>query len=262
MNAPLTIHGTTACFQGLKTMEALERLAAGVYEPAFDAPLSMRHVQICPQSTDILSDALIDEVLARYPDTQFRLHGPARVILERPMTKLRWSAASKGFYEALARVSQRLGATGYTFHAYMRPEETRETITRAVHELTDLFGHPAGVEAMYPGDRQGERALASWDDYRWLLSSGLYFALDLSHAHIMAHATGRRDEVLLTDMVASPNCLEVHLAGNDGRSDRHQILQERPWWWRCLVEGVRQRPDALIFSEGNQSPRRTVGAAA
>lgn len=254
------VHATTACLPGMTTLAAVERLMAGLREPAFDAPLCTEHVQICPQSIDVLSDALIDELRQRYPKVNFRLHGPARVVANRPMCDLRWSPQNRDYYEALARASRRLGASGYTFHAYFKPQETRQTVAQAVRELTDLFEHPVGVEAMYPGDRSGPREISTWDDYRWLLDSGLWFAIDVSHANILARASGvrgEREEQLIADMIASERCLEVHVAGNDGRRDAHDVLVDRPWWWACLEDGLRCRRQALIFSEGNQLRKRS-----
>jgi hypothetical protein len=85
-----------------------------------------------------------------------------------------------------------------------------------------------------------------------LLESGAHYALDLSHLHIVATASGYVEWGLLQELLASPKCLEVHLSGNDGSADQHHALDVAsvPWWWVLLAD---VNPNAVLFSEGRQS---------
>lgn len=119
----------------------------------------------------------------------------------------------------------------------------------------DLFDCPVGVEGHYPtaGDTW---LLASWDEYRTLFDSGVPYALDLSHLHIVANHSGRREDTLVAEMLASDRCLEIHVSDNDGRADRHAVCVEPPWWFALLRHA---HGEAVIFSEGNH--RRMGGLA-
>ena len=48
-------------------------------------------------------------------------------------------------------------------------------------------------------------------------------------------------------LLTAPGCMEIHVSGNDGRSDAHQKLAQAPWWLEVLQEA---KPSAVIFSEG------------
>jgi hypothetical protein len=85
------------------------------------------------------------------------------------------------------------------------------------------------------------------------LESGVPYAIDLSHLHILACHSGVRDDALVRDMLACERCIEVHVSANDGRGDWHQICQRPPWWWPLLRH---INPKAVVFSEGNHRRKR------
>jgi hypothetical protein len=72
----------------------------------------------------------------------------------------------------------------------------------------------------------------------------------------VATASGYVEWNLLRELLASPQCIEVHLSGNDGSADQHHALDVDavPWWWSLLAC---VNPDAVIFSEGRQAHRQS-----
>jgi hypothetical protein len=79
------------------------------------------------------------------------------------------------------------------------------------------------------------------------------YALDLSHLHILATRTGRRETTLVAEMLACERCIEVHVSDNDGQGDWHQVCAEPPWWHPLLPH---IHPHAVVFSEGNHRRAR------
>ncbi|MDO9093623.1 MAG: hypothetical protein Q8R98_14850 [Rubrivivax sp.] len=116
----------------------------------------------------------------------------------------------------------------------------------------DLFGCAVGVEGQYPA--AGDPWLVStWPEYRRLFESGVPYAIDLSHLHILACHSGVHDDALVRDMLACDRCIEVHVSANDGRGDWHQVCEQPPWWWP-LLQYI--NPKAVVFSEGNHRRKR------
>jgi hypothetical protein len=109
------------------------------------------------------------------------------------------------------------------------------------------MGLGVGVEGMC----DSRDLLSTWAELRWLLDSGLKYALDLSHVQIFAKREGKKDHGLLKDLLQSPACLEIHVSDNDGRRDRHDLLNTPPWWWRDFTDAASQIT-AVVFSEGRQ----------
>ena len=112
-------------------------------------------------------------------------------------------------------------------------------------ELTDLFGIPVAIEGHYlmPDDRW---LFSSWAECRQLLESDAYFALDLSHLHILASRTRTIETGLVREMLSCERCIEVHVSHNDGQRDQHLPLAHLPRWLPVLRHTYTQ---AVIFSE-------------
>lgn len=244
-------HVSLACWPGLRHDEAAQRLSSPPVEPCFGR-LSTEHVQLVPQSLGQLDDVLVDMLRQAFPDTCFRLHANVRVLPRHVMADLSGLASHAEWFARAARISQRLNAPAYTAHAGRRSQATLGEMLDNARRCADLFGCPVGVEGHYP-TLQNTWLVSSWQEYQALLESGVPYALDLSHLHIVATRSGRREETLVAEMLACERCLEIHVSSNDGRSDRHDVCAEPPWWFALLPAA---HPDAVIFSEGNHRRER------
>lgn len=238
------IQHTLGSYPGLRHADALARALS-------DTDLAeTRHVQLCPQNHGRVDNAL-DALRAAAPDTQFRLHANCRHSGHRHT----FDASDEGpdadaYFRDLAAVSHALGAPAYTLHAGERRGRPISVLHDRMRWMEDCFGIPVGVEGHYPeGDNRWW--LSDWAEYRWLLDSGLAYALDLSHLHIVATKSGCIEANLTRELLASERCIEVHLSANDGRSDLHARLSEAPrYWWHDHLDAI--QPEATVFYEGNE----------
>lgn len=215
--------------------------------------LHTRHLQLCPQNQGQITAELAMQLKQDYPDIQFRLH--ANVQLEpqpRWVDLCDWPDA-QAWFKQVAFISGLLGASVYTAHAGRRCKASVDQVLRYVREAEQVLGMAVGLEGHYP-DRDDRWLISSWAEYQALLESGVPYALDLSHLHILACQTGHVEYGLVSEMLNSPCCLEVHLSGNDGSGDQHQPLDRDnpPWWWTLLLTSV--HPNAVIFAEGKHQP--------
>jgi hypothetical protein len=243
-----------ACWPGLTHLAAARIAMAGAHEPLI-GKLRTDHVQLVPQCIDVLDEGLAEVLAKTWPATRFRLHANVRVMSQRRLADLCTYERDLDWFTAAARIHQVLGATIYSAHAGRRSDATFETMLDNARRCADLFGCPVAIEGQYPvaGNEPDKFLLSTWAEYRALLDSGAPFALDLSHLNIVAHRTACRDEGLVAEMLASPNCLEVHLSANDGSGDWHQVVRQEPWWWPHVHH---IHPNAVIFSEGNHRHSR------
>jgi hypothetical protein len=239
-------HVSLACWPGLHHQQAALRLADPPSEPCFGR-LSVEHVQLVPQSMGRLDEALADDLRVACPGSRFRLHANVRVLPRHVIADLAGFHGHAEWFGQAARISQRLQAPAYTAHAGRRCQATLDEVLENARRCADLFDCPVGVEGHYPtpGDAW---LLSCWEEYRTLFESGVPYALDLSHLHIVAVQSGRREETLVAEMLACERCLEIHVSANDGRSDRHEVCGEPPWWYPLLANA---HPAAVVFSEGN-----------
>lgn len=249
---PTAVHLSLAAYPGMEFLHAMERaVRERPTEPAL-GELSLAEVQLCPQNRGLLTLDYLDVLRGMFPETRFRLHANVRVLPNKEITD--WSAwdASSPYWQALAAASRHVQAPAYTAHAGRRCDASLSDVIRASREATDLFGCPVGVEGHYP--TPGDVFLvSSWEEYRTLFESGAYYVMDLSHLHIVATQSGRRENTLVQEMLANARCLEVHLSGNDGISDQHRTLNIEPWWWPHLRH---IHPATTVFSEGTQTAQR------
>lgn len=243
-------HVSLACWPGLRHEVAAERLRTPIDEPLFGR-LSVDHVQLVPQSMGCLTEERSDALRAAHPGTALRLHANVQVLPSRRLADLSGFERHADWFAQAARISQLLEAPAYTAHAGRRSESGLAAMLDNARRCADLFGCPVGVEGHYPA--AGDAWLvSSWLEYRAVFESGVPYALDLSHLHILATQTGRHETTLVAEMLACERCIEVHVSDNDGRGDWHQVCTEPPWWHPLLPH---IHPDAVVFSEGNH--RRT-----
>ena len=243
----VAVNVSLASWPGMRHEEAAaELLLSRPIEPVF-GPLHTEHVQLVPQSFGLLSESLVDGLRAAHPTTRFRLHANVRVLPTYRQADLANFVRERSWFEQAARIHRLLDAQAYTAHAGRRGDIGLSSLFDNARRCADLFGSPVGIEGHYPTD--GDRWLVStWDEYRLLLESGVPYVIDLSHIGILAASPGRREEGLLSEMLACERCIEVHVSDNDGRSDQHRVCASAPWWLSALSfvnEG------AVVFSEGN-----------
>lgn len=247
---PVSVQVSLACWPGLTHLQAAERAALAPQEPALGT-LRMQHVQLVPQSSDVLEEELADVLRCRWLETQWRLHANVRVLPRRRLADLCTFHRDRDWFEAAARIQHLLGGPAYSAHAGKRSDASMGELLDNARRCADLFRCPVAIEGQYPvpGDGPGRYLVSTWQEYRQLLDSGVPFALDLSHLNILAAYTGAVEHSLVAEMLASPACLEVHLSENDGKGDWHRVLTSEPWWWPLMSH---IHSGAVVFTEGNQ----------
>jgi len=246
-----TVNCSLACWPSMSVKLALERAMAGATEPAIGR-LATQHVQLCPQNRGALTRDRVLELQTIAPTTQFRLHANVEVV---EGMRVPWDLGDVHkperfpYFERLAEVSRDFKAPAYTLHAGLRQRGyDLEQMGDNLKRLTDTFECRVGVEGLYPHPRKAQ-LISTQREYRWLLDSGLDYALDLSHIHIVATTEGGFDTALLKELLASNRCLEIHVSDNDGSSDQHRPLTESTWWFGIVEEYAHD--NAVLFSEGN-----------
>lgn len=219
------------------------------FDPLLGA-LSTRHLQLCPQNQGQMTEELAIRLSQDFTDTQFRLHANVQVeIKPRWVDWCDWLDA-KDWFKQVSRISSLLGSSVYTAHAGRRAKASLSQVLSFVRDAEQVMGMAVGIEGHYPtpSDRW---LISSWQEYCQLFASGMSYALDLSHLHILACQSGCIEVDLVKEMLASPQCLEVHVSGNDGSGDQHHSLDvSNPPWWVALLPYIHS--DAVVFSEGKQ----------
>lgn len=206
------VRTSLACWPGMTHLSAVQAAMHGVSEPQVGALLT-DHIQLVPQSTDVLDEGLAEVLVNTWPATSFRLHANVRVLPRGRLADLCTFDRDIDWFEAAARVHRVLGASVYSAHAGLRRDATLDEMFDNTHRCSDLFGCPVAIEGQYPatGDDPHRFLVSSWLEYRELLDSGIPYALDLSHLNILSDRTGQREDTLVAEMLASPACLEVHI---------------------------------------------------
>jgi len=215
----------------------------------------MEHVQLVPQSRGVIDEGLCSYLKEKHPKTRFRLHANARVQFVHRIIDLSEFAEDRGkqWFMDAARVSKMLHAPAYSAHSGRRENASLKDVFYAAQCLADWFDCPVAIEGQYP-TKDGSLLIDSWDEYRELFESGVPYALDLSHINILAKLSGEKDIPLLQEMLASENCIEIHVSDNDGSRDQHRICERKPWWHDLLMRYA--NPGAVVFSEGNHKRER------
>lgn len=244
----MKVCASLACWPGARYPQAIERVMEGPVEPLW-GPICISRVQLVPQTLGCLTEELASWLTHRWPGTEFRLHANVRILPQHRMVDLGNLRDHGDWLAQAARVSQQLKAPAYTAHAGRRSQSSMESMLDNLRLAADVFGCPVGVEGMYPAT--GDPWLIStWHEYRLLLDCGLPYALDLSHIHILATHSGRREAGLLQELLSSEQCIELHVSANDGSHDAHQPCRTPPPWWFDHLNYL--NPCAAVFSEGNQ----------
>lgn len=242
------INISLAAYPGCDFFEAMQRAVSEAPAEPLLGSLAVTETQLCPQNRGVLTPEFAKGLREVFPGTRFRLHANVRVLPSRQIAD--WSSwdAQSPYWKALAATSQVLQAPAYTAHAGRRSEADLATVLESARRAQDVFGCPVGIEGHYP-TRSDVFLVSSWEEYRTLFESGVPYAVDLSHLHIVAEQSGRYESTLVQEMLANERCIEVHLSSNDGTKDQHQLLTQEPWWWPLLAY---INDDAVIFSEGVQ----------
>lgn len=250
-----TIHHTTAQFANFPAIEACTLLATEARE-AFDT--SMDYVQLCPQTPTVFTEDTLTEVQEAFPDTQFQLHANVRVqsgllILDASS----YNERSHWYFERLGELSAFINAPAYSLHSGRRRHCSMKGLFHNLKAIQQLFEMPVLVEGMYPTrDGPEEYLMSTWQEYIDVMNSGFYYAIDLSHLHIVANREGERPDLAHT-LIAHSNCKEVHVSHNNGRSDAHRPISERVWgglWWKdAWLSALADRSEddqPIHFTEG------------
>ncbi|MDP2229240.1 MAG: hypothetical protein Q8J78_17380 [Moraxellaceae bacterium] len=210
--------------------------------------LSTTHLQLCPQNSGKIDTQLASTLRHSHPDIELRLHANVQIEdLPRIVDLCNWPD-EKIWFSNVASLSSTLDATAYSAHAGKRSFCSLPEVLCHAREIEQMFGIPVAIEGHYPTPRD-VWLISSWAEYQRVLESGVHFALDLSHLHILATCSGRIEWILVKEMLASEKCLEIHVSANDGHSDQHLPLTEPPWWMP-LLSGA--HPGAIVFSESRQ----------
>ena len=203
---------------------------------------------------------MVETLKESFPETTFRLHANVRVGPKlRMLDASTYSQETDWYYRDLARYTKAFGSPGYSLHAGKKEYASLDKMRDNVARIQQYFDCPLIVEGLYPS-RKDTWLVSTWKEYRWLMDSGLYYAIDLSHIHILSVST-TQDNELLFDLLIHPNCREVHISHNCGRRDAHRLIRERDWeriWWRdCWLKSMSKRMEDLPdhFTEGNQKSR-------
>ena len=245
------IMAASAVAPGVSHMKAMQMLSTGANDPILGA-IGVEHVQLCPQHAGKLSEEVVDALMQTYPDTAFRIHATPRVSGDHHH---RIVEAVDAFdhpeqMDRTAALSRRMGAKGYTLHAGQASLGTLEQACERTRRLADLFGCPVGLEGLYPSlGRTNRFLLSTWEEHEMMLEADVPFAIDLSHANIIAKRERNQRLDLVTDLVSSKNAMEIHLSDNNMRADSHKPLVEgSPPWWIPLMSHF--SPGAMVFYEG------------
>jgi hypothetical protein len=242
----MKVNVSLACWPALSHEAAFKQLCLPIREPLFGL-LSIKNVQLVPQSWGYLNEERVAAFRSSHPGTQFRLHANVQVQSEHRSTNLGNFHRNTGWFAQAARVSRQLGASAYTAHSGRRSDANLITLLENARRCADLFDCSVGIEGGYPTN--GDVMLVStWSEYRTVFESGVPYVVDLSHLNILASHTGQQESMLVSEMLACERCIEVHLSDNDGRADSHLVCTKTTWW-HPLLSYVHQ--DAVIFSEGN-----------
>ncbi len=240
-------YASLAAFPGKTVAEAMA--LAGTAFAVGDMRLDQ--VQIGPQNAGALDWLSAQALQEAYPDTCFRLHANARVDGWSSLADLASLQHHAGYFIELAKISLVLEAPAYTLHAGLRRNAGMATLQSNLLICEELFECPVGVEGMYPTDNDRYN-VSTWQEYRAMFDRGMRYALDLSHLNILACKTGVRDDGLVREMLASEQCLEIHVSGNDGETDQHTPIVGETWWMRLLEYA---HPAAVMFTEENRLRR-------
>ena len=205
---------------------------------------------------------MVEVLRDSFPETTFRLHANVRIGPKlRMLDASTFTPETDWYYREIAKYTRYFNSPGYSFHAGKRVNASLRKMRENVQQIQAYFDCPLIVEGLYP-NQQDTWLVSTWEEYRWLMESGLYYAIDLSHIHILSVQCRNQQRELLADLLTHSNCREIHISHNCGRKDGHQMIETSVWkelWWREIwLDSMSQRVDDLPahFTEGNQKGRR------
>ncbi|OCX67980.1 hypothetical protein A6M27_10290 [Acidithiobacillus thiooxidans] len=229
-----------------KSVEDAMGLASGIQEVPVLGEIGLDHVQICPQNYKggVMGLARLQALQTAYPNTQFRFHANVRILEKGCQYDLGTADQFPEYTEKLVESLDYLGQP-YSLHAAENGRPLASQI-KVAKQLSAQAGVPVAIEGLYPGHRNN--TLATWADWERLLEMEASYALDFSHMNIILSQSGGPVPVkLMEDLLASPNCLEIHFSGNNGERDSHQVCQDDEWWLDFLPL---IRDETVCFYEG------------
>ncbi|MCR1345315.1 hypothetical protein NRY68_05775 [Acidithiobacillus ferrooxidans] len=229
---------------GWSPFDAMNRIMSGFSDPAFGL-IGHEKAQVCPQNygAGTITIEMLERLQLSFPDTRFRLHANVRILNHGCQYDLGTTRRFPEFTEALVTLLRFLQEP-YSIHAANNGTPLKRQYAEA-GKLSDMAGVPVAIEGLYPSRRAN--TLSTWKDYESLLSADVLYALDLSHLNIVHKVEGPAPQGLVDALVANPRCIEVHLSGNDGVSDRHLPCMGDEWWIPHLAH---IHSDAVVFYEG------------
>lgn len=250
----MKIYATTAQLPGFSFLFALEKITIGLIEPYWGV-LSHEHVQLCPQTSGVLTPQMCEKVRSLYPQTTLRLHANARVLNHHVLWDVStYNTETHFYYKACVDRMLRLGASIFSVHAgYKKNCPKADEFWNNILKLRELVDHQSqgkvtlAVEGLYPSSNMPQW-IETWEDYAELLHRKIPFALDMSHLQIVAQHEKKWDNILLKNLIESSLCKEIHVSQNNGKADQHKSMNSSPIWEKYLLLS---HPDTHIFSEGN-----------
>lgn len=256
LNRP--VHVSLGAYGRISHLLAIAQMLAYPPEEPLLGKLSTERVQLCPQNHGTLDVEVAKEIRRLLPHIEWRLHANVRVDQVYRWIDIGDWPQQRDYFDALAAVSKALDAPAYSAHAGRRDRATLVDVLNYARQLAYLFGVPVAIEGHYP-TVDDFWLISSWREYQTLFESGVPYALDLSHLHILARQTGRYETGLLQEMLACERCLEVHISSNNGQADQHRPITEKPWWFPLLKKA---HSKAVVFSEGRLPVRKALEEAA
>ncbi len=243
----MDIHAASAIAPCITHGKALAHIAGGLTDPVL-GKISNKKVQLCPQHSGFLSHEKIEGYMELYPETEFRLHAsPKLAKTKRGIVYASNIDQSEEYIKTMLSLTKLMGSSAYSIHAGEREQSSVAGAVEQAKRLQDRTETRIAIEGLYPAARN-KWLISSWAEYEELANSGFGFALDLSHLNIVVHKEGRQD-ALVADMMASANCVEIHVSHNNGRIDSHMPIpnDQKPWWYDMMLQA---HCETDIFYEG------------
>ncbi len=243
------IHLSLGAYRGLGHEEAVRQSQKVTIKDPVLGFIGTNILQLCPQGRDALTQETCERLVETYPHLKFRPHANIRVDDKLKMVDAVSILSDDDYVAKVGVACKTLKADGYIMHPGLKVSGSLSQVIEACKELSDRYGIAVGVEGMYPALRL-KYHLSTWGEYQILLGAGVHFCIDLSHLNILKNSTGFVPLSLVRELLNHPLCLEVHVSGNDGRSDQHRPLEESVWWLPLMKD---VNPNALVFYEGYQA---------
>jgi hypothetical protein len=255
MNLLKQVSPASSCFPGYPLETAVNLIYATPPKELFIHKWNYSHIQLCPQHIGFISEKSAEELKNKYPNTKFRLHANVRLFTKlRPFDAGSIIDENQEYILNLKKISKILGSDTYSYHAPMSDNLNWNKIRENILYLQDFLNIPVAIEGLYPTKKP-----SYWDNsfavYETFLNSDINFAIDLSHLNIayekMSNEQKEDFSELAIKMINSPNCLEIHISGNDGLHDEHKPISGNEWWFNVLNNLENNQP--IIFCESKQN---------